>query len=300
MNTQNFILTLALHLLFSLSGFAQINGNGQLETISVSVENMKYIDIQFNADIVINYNLEEQMTITADANVIPFIGRAFNDRKLTLDQIKWIEPSQQPKITIGTKELKKLYQGTHSSTWVKNINREKLIVEGNVGKVYLEGSVDHLLVDVSLTRVDASQLKIGKAEIDISGRGSVTVDKVKNLKADIDEDARLIRLSEPMNYIGMSKDQLDGLVEKNKPNPNLRYIDFKIKNNSWKRNNFVVVGPKKDGSSFSYGFPMMPQKSKSERWTVGSKIYKENKWGKRTLLVTIQEEDENQTVNLFQ
>lgn len=83
------------------------------------------------------------------------------------------------------------------------------------------------------------------------------------------------------------------------PNPDLRYIDFKIKNNSLKRNAFVVVGPKQDGRTFSYGFSLNPYASKKERWSVGTRIYKESRLGKRELLVTISESDENNTVKLF-
>jgi len=39
--------------------------------------------------------------------------------------------------------------------------------------------------------------------------------------------------------------------------------------------------------------------TKKERWSVGSKIYKKNRWGIRKLLVTITAEDEGTTVDLF-
>lgn len=79
----------------------------------------------------------------------------------------------------------------------------------------------------------------------------------------------------------------------------INWISFKIKNNSWNRNNFYVVGPKADGTRFSYGFPMMPGKVKKERWTVGTKIYRVNKVGFRKLLVTIKADDQGKTVKLF-
>ena len=79
----------------------------------------------------------------------------------------------------------------------------------------------------------------------------------------------------------------------------VRWINFTIKNNSENRNHFVVKGPKLDGSKFGYGFPMMPNEEREERWSVGTKIYKENKLGFRKLLVTIKSKDENTIVNLF-
>lgn len=78
-----------------------------------------------------------------------------------------------------------------------------------------------------------------------------------------------------------------------------KFINFKIKNNSFNRNHFVVIGPKPNGRKFSYGFPMMPQAKRKEYWTTGTKVYKVNKLGFRKLLITIKPEDENKVVRLF-
>jgi len=80
---------------------------------------------------------------------------------------------------------------------------------------------------------------------------------------------------------------------------NAEYITVKIKNNSWNRQSLEVKGPKKDGSYFGYGFPMMAGSTKKERWTVGTKVYKKTALGSRKLLLTIQKEDANKTVKLF-
>lgn len=77
------------------------------------------------------------------------------------------------------------------------------------------------------------------------------------------------------------------------------FIKFKIKNNSFNRNHFVVIGPKSNGKMFSYGFPMMPQAERKENWTTGTKVYKVNKLGLRKLLIIIKPEDENKTIKLF-
>ncbi len=82
-------------------------------------------------------------------------------------------------------------------------------------------------------------------------------------------------------------------------NTAIKYINFKIKNNSLTRNHFIVRGPKPDGSEFGYGFPMMPQTIRKENWTTGTKVFRVGPLGKQTLLITIKEGDENKTVNLF-
>ena len=294
---QSFILIISF--LLSSSSYAQINGNGKLTTSTIALSGLEEIDIQFNANITLDYSARETMTITAEENIIEYIGQVFENRKLTLDQIKWIEPSKTPIIVIGTPNLKKLYQGTHSSTYITNINSEKLCINGNVGKVYASGSCQQVKVNISGTDIDLSQTDIGYADVAIKGRATVILDKVNTLETKLNRNANLLLRSEPNKYIGDSKKNIEECVSMNKPDPTIKYINFKIKNNSWSRNHFTVVGPKKNGSTFSYGFPMMPGSSKSENWSVGTKIYKEGKLGRRKLLVTITAEDEGQVVKLF-
>jgi len=86
---------------FSIHVNAQVSGNGNQKTIVKDFINLKSIDIQFNANIILDYSLKEEMVITADENIIGLIGQEFENGKLTLDQIKWIEPSKLPTITIG-------------------------------------------------------------------------------------------------------------------------------------------------------------------------------------------------------
>ena len=109
--------------------------------------------------------------------------------------------------------------------------------------------------------------------------------------------ARLEYVIEPKKIIG---ERLNAVARVNKAEfIKAKFIDIGIKNNSWNRRHFVVIGPKKDGSSFSYGFSLMPGSVKKERWTVGTKVYRKNSVGVKKLLVTIKAADEEKTVNLF-
>ena len=279
--------------------YGQILGDGNITTTFVSLPRLEEIDIQFNADITLDYTASETMTITADENIMKYIGQSYQNGKLTLDQIKWIEPSTKPVINIGVPNLKKVYQGTHSATTIINLDTDKIWISGNVGDIKVLGKCDEARVNVDGTSVDLSETTVRYADITINGRAKVIVNKVNELDTNLDRNANLILLQQPNKYIGRSKQDVEKSGPEFTPNPNLKYISFKIKNNSWKRNHFVVVGPKKDGNTYSYGFPMMPGFSKSEKWSVGTKIYKEGRLGNRELLVTISEKDEGQTVKLF-
>lgn len=292
---------ISLFTLLSINSFAQINGNGNIETITVDVTGIEDIDIQFNAHITLDYTQEEVMTITADANILEYIGRKFKNGKLTLDQIKWIEPSTWPTITIGTPSLTKVYHGTHSTTTIVNTKAEDLILEGNVGKIIASGKVNNLKVRTEGTSIDLSEMIISNAYVELQDDGTrVMLDKVDNLETKLDSEVELILLSEPKNHTGDKKVHSNSKQAFDYVDESIKWIKFKIKNNSWKRNHFVVVGPKKDGSTFSYGFPMMPGTTREENWTVGTKIYKDGKLWSNQLLVTISDEDAGKTVKLFE
>ena len=291
-----FFKILVILMVFSLNVTAQINGNKTLKTITTLVPGLTSIDIQFNANITLDYTLQEEMRIRADENILPFIGIDFENGTLTLDQIKWIEPSQLPSITIGTPLLTAVYQGTHSTTIIKNVSGQQLRLAGNVGQIKAAGKIVELSVNTTGTDIDLAMLEIGSASIAIDDDSKVILDQVDQLKTNISEDARLVFLSEIKN---IPESQADMQTSTTNINPDLRWINFSIKNNSWKRNHFVVVGPKKDGSKFSYGFSLLPNVSKKERWSTGTKVFKVKKYGAKELLVTISAEDEGEVVALF-
>ncbi|GAA4973695.1 hypothetical protein [Algibacter aquimarinus] len=121
--------------------------------------------------------------------------------------------------------------------------------------------------------------------------------------ADVSNSGKLFYVSKPKKLDIKTKNKgkvLDLSDAGEIKNPEAKYINFKIKNNSANRNHFEVVGPKQDGSKFGYGFPMMPFATRKETWTVGTKVYKTNKLGLKKLLITIKPEDENMVVKLFE
>lgn len=164
-----------------------------------------------------------------------------------------------------------------------------------IGKVVVSGVVNNLTVGVELGEVAASKITTKNAKINIWGRGKATVFVTNKIFSKVKKEGRLILVNTPKLLKGDTKKAI--VKTKKNGNKNVIWIPFKIKNNSWNRNNFVVIGPKKDGSSFSYGFPMMPGTTRKENWSVGSKVYR---LGLRKLLVEIKEEDKGKTVKLFE
>lgn len=287
---------MSILLIFSFTNIAssQIYGDGNIQTMSQKVPNLTSIQIDFNANLKLDYNLEEEMIIDADANVLEWIGITFEDGNLTLDQKKWIEPSKLPTITIGVPNLKSIYQSTHSTTTVSNVSGSVLYLKGNVGKIIAEGVIDDLYIDMENTEIDVRNLEVGTVSISEICRADIQLGKYQKLNREENSESIVKVNGSPLNLEKQNKS------EKGKKNSEpVKYIKFKIKNNSLARHSYYVKGPNGRGGKFSYGFSMFPQTTRNENWSVGTKVYKEGRFGTLTELITITESDEGQVVDLF-
>ncbi len=286
-----------LLMLISISALAQTRGNKKIEKRFFQVENLEELTVDLNAKIIVDLELEEGMTIEMDENLFSKIDTEVLHGRLVLGQLKWIQPSQKIIIKIGAPKLKRIVQDTHGTLQVININNATIQVTAPLGKVALSGKTGDLRLAIENGEVDASELNAEKARVNIWGWGKAKVFVENELYTKLSEDAKLETINQPNKLSGDTKKFLRKKREVS--NKEVKWISFKIKNNSWNRNHFVVVGPKQNGGRFSYGFPMMPGLSKKERWTVGTKVYKVNKIGLRKHLVTIKAEDEGNIVKLF-
>lgn len=289
---------LILLILTSSTLIAQVKGNKTIETKTYNITNLKELKVNLYAKITVDQSLSESMQISADSNLFDKIDTEIVDGKLNLNQLEWIQPSQKIVIKIGAPKLERLETGTHETLYLNNVNADYLNIMALVGKVIASGKVKQFNVGVELGEVDASKLISEKVRANIWGRGKAIVYAKDEIYSIVKNDGRLVLANTPKSLKGDTKKTI--AKTKKSMNKNLTWISFKIKNNSWNRNNFVVVGPKKDGSSFSYGFPMMPGFTRKEKWSVGTKVYKVNRIGLRKLLVEIKADDEDKTVKLFQ
>jgi hypothetical protein len=164
------------------------------------------------------------------------------------------------------------------------------------GTITLSGTLGSLRIGAENGKVDATNAPAKEVFLNIWGPGKAVVNATDYLETNLSDEARIQLVTQPKKV----KSKLSKAFSHNGEAPiQTEYIDFKIKNNSQNRNNFYVIGPKPNGGKFSYGFPMMPGKTRKENWTIGTKIYAVNALGMKKLLVTINANDENRVVALF-
>jgi len=286
-----------------MTSIAQIKGNKTIQTKSFPFENVETIKIDLHADITIDMSQEASLNITTDSNLFKFIDTEIVDGTIHFSQLKWIESSSGIKMTIGAPMLKRLVQDAHRTTRIVNLSNDFLSVNANIGRVIIEGRTKELRLGAANGKIEALNTTAKEVYVNLWNWGTIIVNATDYLWADVSNDGKLFYKQLPeKNKI---KTKSGGIVANVNEKTaiiklkDVKWISFKIKNNSKNRNHFIVKGPKSDGTKFGYGFPMMPYAKRKEKWSVGTKIYKQTKFGFRDLLVTIKAEDEGQVINLF-
>ena len=284
-------------MLLCTKSMAQVKGNKDITETYIDTDAITDIEVSIYGDITIDAAVKNGIFITADNNLLELIDTEVVEGKLKLDQKKWIQPSQRIKITIGAPEVKRIQLETNDQVKVQNLNSKRINTMALNGTILLEGNVEILSIGAENGTVDARSLKTKEVLVNIWGMGKAQFDTAELLDAKLSDEAELEFNSTPARIKGnISKAMANS---ETRSNVEVRYIDFKIRNNSRNRHNFYVVGPKPDGRKFSYGFPMMPGAVRKENWTTGTKVYKVSGLGIKKLLITIDQEAEDNTIDLF-
>ena len=276
----------------------QIKGNGKIITQEIPLENVKVIELGLYAKTTITNDGKEYIKITADENLLPLIKKSLSAGKLIIDQLEWIQSSKDIVINIGAPNLEKFIQSTHDQTLIKSFNGEKLEIDANTGNIDIQGEVRLIEMTVGVVKIDASNLAADEGRFFFESRGEVKASVTGSVTSNSKGDGRLLLMTQPKEFHGNTKYLVHG--KELAKDDSIRFIKFKLRNNSTNRNQFYVVGPKADGSNFSYGFPMMPYQIRDKDWTNGTKVYKVNNLGLRKLVKVIKLEDEGQTINIFE
>ncbi|NET34008.1 MAG: hypothetical protein F6K19_18630 [Cyanothece sp. SIO1E1] len=288
---------LFLLLLINFQVQAQIKGNGNIVTKSFPIDQVEQLEVNLNARVILDFKADNQISITTDENLIDQIDFTVSQGYMNLQQKEWIQPSHSLRVTIGASQLQKLNNDAHSQTSLLNMRVENFHLIADIGTIDLQGRVSHLVIDNKSAKIEALDFEASHAEVKIQSWGSVFLNVTDTLNTAIGDKGKLKIIGNPKVLLGNAQT----ILEKNNEqiSTNTRYINLRIKNNSWTRKSFVVVGPKKDGTSFSYGFSLMPGATRAERWTIGSEVFRVRN-GQQSLLTKIEAKDENQLVKLFQ
>ncbi|MCB0652232.1 MAG: DUF2807 domain-containing protein [Saprospiraceae bacterium] len=293
-------LTVLLFTLVSFSAWAQVKGNKEIITRTFSIEKVTNIVVDLYADVTVDCSAKEMLTITADENLMNLIERSVEGGRLVLKQKEWIQSSQPIKISIGAPNLEFIRQSTHETTYVNNIDRETFSAQAIIGKLVLQGKAGLLKASGEIGQVDAIDLEAPVVDVNLWSRGKISLGSPETITGIVKDDGSVVYAGGTPKVSVKSRD--GGSVQEpdqSNRNEEARFIKFKLKNNSVNRIQCYVKGPKPDGSTFSYGFPMNPGQVRDKDWSIGSKVYRVTNIGTRQFLTEIAPADEGELVKLF-
>lgn len=297
-NNQTFYTLILAFLCFTGTTFAQINGNKNIQTRTFDYSDIQTFELLISAQVTIDGSQDEAMKITTDENIFEYLDIKNTGKKVSINQAEWIEFSKM-EITFGSTALTKLITSGYGNFTIKNIYAETFTVINPVGTVSLNGKADNLVVKTKIGKVDAKQLTVENADISIADDGEVTVNASESVVTNISEEGIITYVSEPAHVKTSNTGEVKSFseIEREEVIEEAVYIELKVQNNTSSRKQFYIKGPK--NRRFSYGFPMNAYQKRAKNVPVGTKIYQVNKLGAKTLLVTIEADDEGQVVKLF-
>ena len=293
---------LSIIILYPLFIQAQIKGNKQIISRNFPFDGITALEMNLYADVEINSSESPYMKITTDENLMDFIETTPKGNRLILAQKEWIHPSQRIKIVIGGSRLERLQVSVHETVNVNNLDRQSFQAMAILGEIILNGRVESLSASGEIGAIDATRLKAKEVNVNLWDRGKIALGSPEIITGKVENNGELTYEGKP-SKVDVNTSKSGKVVSQNETiadkNPEARFIEFLLKNNSLNRINCYVIGPKPDGSTFSYGFPMNPGQVRDKNWSVGSQVYRVTGLGTRKLLAEIGVGDEGQVVRLY-
>ncbi len=276
-----------------------VNGNGQIVEQIRPLPTFSAVLLDFSADVTIVNGETPSFRIEADENVLPHIGTKVRGGKLMITQDRWIEPSQQVVIHIGTPLTTKLETSGYSSVEIENIEGPRLQINAGVGDVQLHGKADRIQIRTKTGNIDATGLEADYADVAISSHGTVKLGEVSELITNVSQTGTVVYTGTPdeMSHRNDKAAVVSAEAYEDMGKIEVKYVEFELVNNSRKRMALRVEGPR--ARSFGYGFTLQAQAERREKWPVGTKVYAEGRLLSDKLLVTIDEDMDGKKVKLF-
>ncbi|MDW3646273.1 MAG: DUF2807 domain-containing protein [Bacteroidia bacterium] len=290
-----FILLFIPHLFFGQS----------FTTAEFELIGIEEVEVHLDAPIEIECSGKELLRIEASQPMQEQIEVHIRNNRLILSARGNIRKEQILAIKLNAPNLRFIQVNAATDIEVKQIQREEFSAMALNGNIQLSGQTPLLNANGELGSIDARQLDVKEVKFNLWGETRVYLASPEKVRGKTHKSAKVFYEKEPLAKLDTYKDaELRSSKERGHSgkvrNPDARFIKFAIKNNSLKRIQCYVKGPKPDGSSFSYGFPMNPGQMRDKDWSVGSRVYQVNKMGLKKLLVEIKADDEGQMVKMFE
>lgn len=296
-STPLFYAALIAFLFLSTSvGKGPINGNGKVVKKQLALESFHAVSVEtyFNTDI--SCGKMPMAEITIDENLMEHLIIEVKDGVLSIDVDEWIEATQS-QIKLQMPFLTEFSQSGWGKVNISHMKSANFKLKTRTGTIKVQGKALKTSVWSGSGSIDLSELETQVMEVDKNGNGALRIQVSDTLKIKGDAGEVVYQGNPTIIHQNEGVEALSA-DEASKNKETIVYVNFKVKNNTNSKKDFIIKGPR--GASFGYGFPMQPRTTRSKRVPVGTKIWLQHPNGIRgKLLLEVSADDEGKTINLF-
>lgn len=301
-------LIFIIAVLLSLQSYAQSLDTYALGSKSIILTGIQDIEIGIKATVRIDCSKKEGVEIRAKDSLLEKIEVELVGDRLYLNAKEWISPNEEILIEVGAPKLDFVQLNTDTDVSIEQIDQEVISAMALNGRISLSGKVQWLNANGEVGTIDARELNVETVRLNFWDLGQVLLGSPEKVIGKTRRGTKVAYENKPKEKLheyaesGFNKTPVRSTANSKSSkvkNPEARFINFYIRNNSLNRIQCYVKGPKPDGSTFSYGFPMNPGQKRKKYWSVGTKVYRVNHMGMRKLLLEITSENEDQIVKMY-
>jgi Putative auto-transporter adhesin, head GIN domain len=178
-----------------------VEGSGKIVTETRSVAGFSAVSLGGSGRLVIERGSPESLSITADDNLMQYIGSEVRGRTLALEQKDNVNlsPSKDIVFRLTVKDLDNIDISGSGSADAKGLQGDKLMVGvSGSGEISLEGTVNDLAVDISGSgQYHGRGMSSKRARVDISGSGGALLAVSEQLDATVSGSGSIEYIGNP-------------------------------------------------------------------------------------------------------
>jgi predicted small secreted protein len=184
-----------------LAGCAEVRGSGDVVTQSREVSGVTSVDLAEDAELYIEVNGTESLTVTADDNLQQYLGSDVIGSRLVLDAQDHVnlDPTEVIVYKLTVKSLEEIRISGDGSVDARGVHSDqlKIRVSGD-GRITIAGNADEQEIRISGDGAyHGENLTSRRASVDISGDGKAVLAVAEKLNANISGDGSIEYLGSP-------------------------------------------------------------------------------------------------------
>jgi hypothetical protein len=181
------IATIIVPVIMSCTFSHEITGNGVHAKKTYELSNFNTIDMKTSGDIKIIIGNKNQVQLSGDSNILPYVTHQLKNKILLLQENKNFRTKLPLKITITAKTLNKFILSGAGNIQLSGINNKHFFIESNgFGNIEATGKTDNLKIETNgAGNINCKDLIAENVNVNTTGVGNIVLYAKSTLNATV-------------------------------------------------------------------------------------------------------------------